>query len=128
MSINRYQNGKIYAIKSPETKMVYIGSTCGNLRNRLSKHKSNLKSYLNGNYCYTTSYEIVKYNNSYIELLENHSCNTKEELNRREGQIMRATENCVNKYIIGRRTEEYKQQFVRDIEDILIQRRTRYNV
>ena len=128
MSINRYQNGKIYAIKSPETKMVYIGSTCGNLRNRLSKHKSNLKSYLNGNYCYTTSYEIVKYNNSYIELLENHSCNTKEELNRREGQIMRATENCVNKYIIGRRTEEYKQQFVRDIEHILIERRTRYTI
>ena len=127
MSINRYRNGKIYAIKSPDTEMVYIGSTCGDLNKRLSKHKTNLRSYLNGNYCYTTSYEIVKYNTCYIELLEHHACNTKEELNRREGQIMISTPNCVNKCISGRRTEEYKQEFVRDIEHILTERRIRYN-
>ena len=36
-----YQKGKIYAIKSYQTEMMYIGSTTQTLSQRIAKHKEN---------------------------------------------------------------------------------------
>lgn len=41
-----------------------------------------------------------------IELVENYSCNSRSQLSKREGEIIRSTE-CVNKRIEGRTTSEY---------------------
>ena len=63
MEINKYNNGKIYTIRSPNTDKYYIGSTCNTLTNRFMSHKSP------SNKC--ESKEIIDLGEAYIELLEN---------------------------------------------------------
>jgi hypothetical protein len=46
---------------------------------------------------------------AYIELIENHACDNKEQLERREGQIMR-TMDCVNTQLPGRTRQEYREE------------------
>jgi hypothetical protein len=95
-----YKNGKIYAIRSHQTEQIYIGSTTQTLTKRLSKHKTqNCSSKL-----------ILQYADAYIELIENFPCNSKEELNKKEGEHIR-TNNCVNKNMAGRTIEEYNEKF-----------------
>jgi hypothetical protein len=103
---NMYQRGQIYAIRSHQTTGVYYGSTTQSLSKRLHEHKNNYKSYLNEKGHYISSFEILKYDDSYIELVLDFPCNSKKELNRREGQIIRNNE-CVNKIIAGRTKQEY---------------------
>jgi len=94
-----YQNGKIYSIRShSRPDLVYVGSTCRRLSERFSKHKiaSNTAS----------SKQIIELGDAYIELIENYACGSKEELNRREGELIRSMD-CVNKRIEGRTPTEY---------------------
>ena len=53
-----------------------------------------------------SSYEIAQYDDCYIEVHEEYPCQTKAELNRREGQIIRDMD-CVNKLIAGRTQTMY---------------------
>ena len=95
--INKYQNGKIYTIRSYQTDKFYIGSTCNMLSKRFNDHKKNYNKYKSGNYYFTSSYDIIKFDDAYIELLENFSCNDRNELNKREGELIRLhKENIVN--------------------------------
>ncbi len=50
---------------------IYIGSTTQNLKSRLSQHKYFYKQYLNGKNIYYSSFEILKYNDYEIQLIEN---------------------------------------------------------
>lgn len=106
-----YKNGQIYTIRSHQTPLFYIGSTCSPLAKRLYGHKKDYKCWTkNDEYSYTTSYEIIKYEDHYIELLEEFPCETKKQLNKREGQIIRFYDDrCVNKVIAGRTKAEYRQ-------------------
>ena len=117
-----YKNAQIYTIRSHQTEMVYVGSTCSPLYKRLYQHKRNYKNWLNKKYGYTASYEIVKFNDAYIELYEDYPCSSKRELNRREGQVMRETKNCVSKFIAGRSHKEWEK----DNEKKLRQSRKEY--
>ena len=101
-----YQNGKIYTIRSYQTDNVYYGSTTQPLSKRLSKHKETYKRYQNEKYHYVTSFEIIKYEDCYIELYENCPCNSKAELEKREGECIRSNE-CVNKCIPCRSSRQY---------------------
>ena len=102
-----YKNSKIYCIRSYQTDKVYIGSTTYKyLCTRMAIHKNNYKNYLNGSRLYT-SFKMIKYPDAYIELLEQYPCNSREELNRREGSYIRKI-NCVNKNIAGRTRKQYK--------------------
>ena len=98
-----YANGQIYAIRSHLTDQIYIGSTAQPLHKRFYQHKTH------SNTC--TSLEIIKHGDAYIELLENFPCQSKKELNRREGQHIRNSENCVNKNIAGRTPQESCAQY-----------------
>jgi hypothetical protein len=94
-----YSKGKIYCIKSHHTDKVYIGSTTKTLEQRLTKHKECYMGYKRG-YKYQlrmTSFDILNYGDAYIELVENYPCNTKQELIKREGEVIRSTKNSVNK-------------------------------
>lgn len=104
-----YKNAKIYAIKSFQTDKIYIGSTCERLRRRLYNHKSKYKQYLNSKFHFVYSFEIIKYPDAYIELLEKYPCNDKAELHKREGECIKEN-NCVNKNIAGRKKEEYYKE------------------
>src|SRR3989304_4474270 len=102
-----YQKGKIYAIRSYTTDMVYIGSTTQPLSRRLSKHRSNYKRFLAGKYNNVTSFELIKHGDAYIELVEDYPCDRKDQLLKREGELIRET-NCINRYVAGRSDKENK--------------------
>ena len=96
----RYQRGQIYSIRSKQTEMFYIGSTIQPLHKRFHEHKRH-----NGE---CSSKEILKYDDAYIEWIEDFPCNSKKELHRREGQLQREHKNlCVNVLIAGRTYSEW---------------------
>ena len=109
MPIN-YQNSKIYTIRSHQTDKIYIGSTVNELKKRLHQHKSNYKKK---KYC--SSCEIVKYDDCYIELFEKYPCNDKDELRKREGEIIRSLD-CVNKTIPARTKKQYRKDNEKNIK------------
>jgi hypothetical protein len=90
-----YANGKIYALRTHHSDECYIGSTIRTLKERLALHKCDLTT--------TAKSLFEKYNDVYIELIELFPCETKAQLNRREGEIMRGFgDKIVNKCIAGR--------------------------
>ena len=103
-----YKNGKIYAIRSHQTEDIYIGSTTTKLTKRFHYHKNDFKRWKNGERNYVTSYELMKYDDAYIELLQGYSCDSKMELHKREGEFIRSI-NCMNKRIAGRTDKEYRE-------------------
>ena len=101
-----FQNGKVYAIRSHQTEKIYVGSTTQPLYKRFHRHKT----------MYCSSKEIMKYPDCYIELLENYACANKNELNRREGELIRLHD-CVNKNIAGRTYLEYREEHKTEINE-----------
>ena len=53
--MNKYQNGKIYKIVDVGYNKCYIGSTCEALSQRMARHRSNYKRYLQGKHLAHTS-------------------------------------------------------------------------
>ena len=101
-----YQKAKIYKIVDANEEMVYVGSTVKTLAQRMAHHRSSFKFGP-----FTSSHTIFdKYGveNCKILLLENYPCNSKEELNKREGQYIKQMD-CVNKIVSGRTVKEYYQ-------------------
>lgn len=116
--------GKIYAIRSHVSREVYIGSTIQSLNIRISEHRSRFKSYLNGEHNYISSFELIKYEDHYIELIESYEYSNRRELHKREGEIMISSENCVNKNIAGR---DSKQWYRDNITTVKKQKGVKYN-
>lgn len=98
-----YKNGKIYNIVSPDGKK-YIGSTTQLLNRRFTAHKSKYKSWKEGKHHFVTSFNLFDeygIDKCKIELIEEYSCNTKKELETREGYYIQ-TQECINKVIAAR--------------------------
>ena len=118
--INKYNTSKIYKIQSSKTNMIYIGSTTQTLPQRLSKHVGNYKDYLRNEKGYMTSFDILKFEDYYISLIEECNFNNRQQLFKYEGEIIRQNINIVvNKVINGRTKDEYKQ----DNKDIIKQKK-----
>lgn len=97
MPENKYQRGKIYKIISNNTENVYVGSTCEPyLCNRLYGHKSCYKHWLKEQKNYVSSFELVKFDDAVIVLLESYPCNSKDELRAREQYWIESIPNCIN--------------------------------
>lgn len=106
--INKYNSSLIYTIRSHQTNKYYIGSTTQSLSRRLSEHIRDYKKYLvNNDNKYMSSYEILQYNDYYIELLISYPCNSRDELHRKEGELIRQYKSDVVNIVINGRT--YKQ-------------------
>ena len=111
-----YQKGKIYTIRNKkDTNLIYVGSTCDvYLSNRIGKHRANSKTNPNNHF-----YKIIEdWNDWYIELYENYPCNSKNELTKREGEIIREIGTLNMKRaglnlppIINGDTKEYDKEF-----------------
>lgn len=100
--------GKIYKLVSFETNTCYVGSTTERLlSSRFAKHKYDYNKWLSDSAIYRTSYELVKYDDCDIILLENYPCKSKEELEARERYWLENTDNCVNKQIPTRTQKEH---------------------
>ena len=101
-----YQNGKVYCIRNSVNDEIYVGSTTQRLSKRFSKHKSDMKVLTGKLY-----QEIINVGveNFYIELIENYPCNSKEELNKREGEYIRQM-GTLNYQVSGRTRQEYREE------------------
>ena len=106
---NKYNNSMIYTIRSPHTDKFYIGSTTQKLCKRFTNHKASYNAYVNNIGNYITSFKIIELGDSYIELLEEINCDTKTQLEMREGELIRIHKDlCINKRIEGRTDEQYR--------------------
>ena len=101
-----YQNGKIYTIRCRnDDTLIYVGSTTMTLSKRIAEHryasvsnnKKKLYNKVNGNW-----------EDWYIELYVECPCNTKEELCRKEGEVIREIA-TLNYEIAGRTDAEYRK-------------------
>jgi hypothetical protein len=117
-----YQNGKIYCIRSFKTDDIYIGSTTQPLCKRMVEHRSKYKGWLKGVANNCTSFELMKYGDTYIELIALYPCNSKEELKREEGKYHREMD-CVNKRIESRTHKEWYE----DNKEIILQKAKEYH-
>jgi N-acetylmuramic acid 6-phosphate (MurNAc-6-P) etherase len=94
-----YRNSKPYTIRSvSRPDLIYVGSTTRRLSERFGEHKKS------SNTC--SSKQIIDIGDAYIELIENFPCDNKEQLLRREGELIRSMD-CVNKNIAGRTKKQW---------------------
>jgi hypothetical protein len=116
-----YSQGKIYKIISSECDLVYYGSCAIPLNQRLSIHKNKYKCFLEAKFNYVTSFELLKQNNYEIVLVENYPCDSRKELELREGEYIKNNV-CVNERVAGRTPKEYRQ----DNRETLLQKKKEY--
>ncbi len=105
-----YTKGKIYSVRSHQTNEIYIGSTISPLSKRMGQHREKYNKWKRGEYHYFTCFKLIELGDAYISLIEEYPCENKEQLERREGEIMRATPNYINKLIAGRTYDEYYEE------------------
>ena len=115
--MSNYQQGKIYQIVSSQTDRVYIGSTCQLfLCDRLDQHKNYFKRYQEQTYHYIASFEILKFDDARIALIEYLPCNSKEELQSRETHWMNEfRDKTVNPIaVIESPKNKYNKQYMKE--------------
>ena len=107
---NKYNSSRIYKIQSSLTDKIYIGSTCQALSQRMAGHKRDYKKYLKDNRkVNVSSFEIIKLGDAFITLIEKCNYNNKQQLLKREGELIKENINiCVNKLIAGRTRIEWR--------------------
>jgi hypothetical protein len=111
-----HEIGRVYAIRSFQTDKIYIGSTFQPLHKRLYEHKFNYKQWQNNKYYYITSFELIKYDDCYIELIDEYKNLNKKQLEKFEGEHIRKN-NCTNRSIPGRTKKEYYQDNMNKIKE-----------
>jgi len=110
-----YSKGKIYTIRyRGDDSLTYVGSTINDLAKRWFQHKQSYSNEKRKDHKMKL-YEIMRktndFDNWYIELWEEYPCQSKNELNKREGEIIRHIR-TLNKKISGRTNAEYYQDNV----------------
>jgi group I intron endonuclease len=108
-----YSKGLIYAIYCSLNEDFYIGSTT-NLNNRWYEHKKSIhKNKLTKLYQSMKEYGV---DNFKIELIEYYPCNSKKELERREGEIQRERKPNLNMNIACRTIKEWREDNIDKIQ------------
>ena len=95
----RYSRGKIYLVRNDVDEQVYVGCTCDNIYRRMYSHRSEAKIAPE-----LKLHELMNKLGSklfYTELYEEYSCDNKEQLDRRRGQVERELGATLNKRVEG---------------------------
>jgi len=100
-----YQNGKIYTIRCyKDDSKIYVGSTTMTLSKRIAEHRyASVNKEKTKNRWYN---EVEDWKDWYIELYEECPCDNKEQLCKREGEVIREIGNW-NKDIAGGSRKEW---------------------
>ena len=108
-----YSKGVIYTIRyHNDSSLIYVGSTIQPLSKRWYAHKIscfNEKSKEYNMNLYQKIRETNDLQNWFIELYENYPCSSKQELNKREGEVIREIGN-LNSVIAGRTMKQYYEE------------------
>ena len=102
-----YSKSKIYKIVCNETGQTYYGSTTVPLSQRIGKHRR---------YTGCSSWCIIERGNYDYSLIEEFSCESKEQLHKRERWYIENND-CVNVRVEGRTQKEYKQENKEKIQE-----------
>jgi hypothetical protein len=103
--------GNIYKIVSDRTDKIYIGSTVKSLEERLEEHENDYELWFNKEFKsgYISSFEILKYGDYKIILIEEYPCSSYKELLKREGYYQLSSYSlCVNILIAGKKQHIFK--------------------
>ena len=103
--------GNIYKIVSDSTDKIYIGSTVKSLEERLEEHENDYELWFNKEFKsgYISSFEILKYGDYKIILIEEYPCSSYKELLKREGYYQLSSYSlCVNILIAGKKQHIFK--------------------
>jgi hypothetical protein len=114
-----YSNGKIYTIRFHNSNEIYIGSTTQSLAVRYGEHKRQKSMPI---------YKLINnkydgfWNECFYELYENYSCNSREELCKREGEVIRQFKDdknydCLNRKIAGRDKNKYYEDNIEKLKE-----------
>jgi len=131
-----YTKGKIYTIRCrTDDTLIYVGSTIQPLSVRFGGHK---KASRQINCQNMLIYKTINHNweDWYIELYEENSCENKEQLGKREGEVIRSI-GTLNSRIEGRTKKEYyedntnkileqKKQYRGDNKDKILEQKKQY--
>lgn len=108
-----YQNGVIYKIScnNPDITDFYIGSTA-NFRDRKNKHKKNCYNEKSKGYNFKI-YQTIRANGGWenwnMEIYEYYPCNTKQELEDREDNLVVELKSTLNKNRPKRSAKQYRE-------------------
>jgi hypothetical protein len=102
-----YQLAKIYKLVS-QSGLIYVGSTCRKLEDRLRNHKNAYSIWKKGSTHYISSFKLFDegIENVSIELIEEYPCVSNVELHLREGFYIKSIPNVINKLVAGRTSKE----------------------
>ena len=102
-----YKNSRIYQIRNTFDDDVYVGSTCQPLSKRMAYHRGNMNAAAKLNVLLYKKMREHGVDCFYIELVEECSCENKEQLRKREGHFIRELA-TLNMCQAGRDRKTYK--------------------
>ena len=105
-----YQDGKIYKIYNTVNDEIYIGSTTRKLSERMAEHRRCLNDLKKQHYPLYQAFREHGVDIFFIELIENCTCNGKDELRKKEGEYIRLLKPSFNSSIAGRTKQEYENE------------------
>lgn len=115
-----YQDGKIYTFQcNTDTSLIYVGSTTKPLWYTKSIHKRYSRVYPNYP-LYTVMANNGGWYNWYIKLIESFPCNSKSELEKRKGEIMREIGSLNLKlppYLTMENNPEYQKEYDKEYRE-----------
>lgn len=117
---NKYHNGKVYKLANNVDDEIYVGSTTQYLSQRKAGHRRDTISRAN-----TRVYKHLNeigWDNVDIILIENYSCNSKDELNARERYWIDELKPSLNKQLPLRTMKEYYEQH----KDVIAQKNKKF--
>ena len=121
-----YGQSKIYFVRNNKDDEVYVGSTCTLLCRRMSQHRCNAKRVKEGKSKITmrlyAHMNLIGIDEFYIEIYCEYPCTTKEQLKKKEGEIIRQF-GTLNRCIAGRTKQEWG---IENVERLKVTKREDY--
>ncbi len=120
-----YSKAKVYTVRNrSDDSLIYVGSTIQSLSQRFAKHREDCRKGITNCMLHQKMRE-TDLNDWYIELYEAFPCNSKEELLKKEGEIIRLI-STLNKNIAGRSVQEYKREYYATHKDKKLEYQKQY--
>ena len=115
-----YSRGKIYLIRNTVNELLYVGSTCQTVSQRMTQHRSDAKKIKKQNYLIYKAMRELGADKFYIEWHSDFPCERGEQLTKREGEVMRelgTLKNGYNKIQAGRSAAEWYKDNAESVKE-----------
>jgi len=124
-----FSRAKIYRITLDNSDLVYYGSTCQTLSQRMTGHRCNYKRWNKdkNSQSYCTSYVLFDLGTPIITLVEDSPCERGEQLYARERHFIE-NNNCVNKNVPGKTKSEMWSVWYEKNRDIVLVRKREHKI